>query len=157
MKYILLVSILILISGCATKYKEPIGSEYSTISIPHNKVRYNFGFSGEKYLIGIVDKNGCVHSWHTIEEKEKEKEYETVKIVANENIAIRSLLYVGNSQCNIFGSFEPEMNKHYTLSTKMIGNNCYMYVSKNEDNQEIFIKMKMLKEKNSITSKMCLE
>lgn len=157
MKYILLVSILILISGCATKYQEPTSGDYSTISIPHNKTKYDFGFSGEHYMIGVIDKTGCVSSWYGIEEKEKDKEYEILKIVANENIAIRSLLYVGNSQCNIFGSFEPEMNKHYTLSTKMIGNNCYMYVSKNEDNQEIFIKMKMLKEKNTITGKKCLE
>lgn len=157
MKYILLVSILILMSGCATKYQEPTGTEYSTISIPHNKTKYNFGFSGEQYQIGIIDKSGCVNSWHIIEENDKNKEYEIVKITAYKNISIYALLYVGNSQCSLFGSFEPEINKHYTLSTKIIAGNCYMYVSKNEDNQEIFIKMKMLKEKNSITGKMCLE
>ncbi|KLE00570.1 hypothetical protein [Aliarcobacter butzleri] len=157
MKYVLFILIMILISGCASKYKEPTIGEYATITIPHNKTKYNFGFSGESYLISILNETSCVDSWQIIEEKNKDKEFETIKIPVGKNIAINSFLYSGNSNCRLVGTFKSEIGKNYALSSKIIGDTCYMYVSEKNNNQEIFIKINILKIENSMTGKMCFK
>jgi len=151
MRYILFIVITIFISGCVPKYIEPTNGEYARLSIPHNKTKYNFGFSGAVYNIAILNENDCVDSWQKVEEKAKDKENEIIKIPADKKIAISALLYIGNSTCTLSGFFEAEKNQHYNLSTKTIKTTCYMHLKKMENNKTIDIKIKSLK-----SAKMCL-
>lgn len=152
MRYILFIVLTVFISGCATipKYIEPVNGEYATLSIPHNKTKYSFGFSGEVYNIAILNENDCVDSWYKVEKKAEDKEKEIIKIPADKKIAISALLYIGNSTCRLSGFFEAEKNEHYNFSTKTIKRTCFMYIDKIENNKTIYIKIKPLK-----SAKMC--
>ena len=152
MKYILFILITIFISGCVPKYIEPTDGEYATLSIPHNKTKYDFGFSGEVYNIAILNENDCVDFWQKVEEKTEDKENEIIKIPADKKIAVGAYLYIGNSTCILNGFFEAEKNQHYNFSTKTIERTCRMYLNKIENNKAIDIKIKSLK-----SAKMCSE
>lgn len=155
MRYILFIILTVFISGCATipKYIEPVNGEYATLSIPHNKTKYNFGFSGEVYNIAILNENDCVDSWYKVEKKAEDKEKEIIKIPADKKIAISALLYIGNSTCRLSGFFEAEKNEHYNFSTKTIKRTCFMYIDKIENNKTIYIKIKPLKSAKMCSSK----
>lgn len=145
MKYLLLVFILLFISGCAEKYQEPISGEYATISVPHDKIKYTIGFSGEQYFVGLLDETGCISKMTKVEEKSSNQDFETIKIPANKYFAIRVFSYVRNSNCFVDSSFKPEANKHYVVLSKVFDNICYLYVDRKEGNQTIIVGLENLK------------